>query len=263
PETPLVRLSELFNVNHFIVSQANPYIVPFMTRGLRDSKSGRSDKLGSTSITDRVAKVVLAEIKHRMGQLVEEKVSGNVTIVPEVQLQDFLKLVSNPTNESIQYWIIKGEQSTWPSLSMLKYRLMIELALDRILLQLREEASPSMATLGPDGTHQHIMTSIRNAHHRRQKSGPKRYAPNMHSPSVTRRGSSVNVGTMGRIAPMTSHAESEEQDRAERLYQQQQHQHHLKSQDYEGTMNGTEKGLGLLEPDAAPYLDSKRSKSMH
>ncbi|KAG0091135.1 hypothetical protein BGZ93_008974 [Podila epicladia] len=203
PETPLTRLSELFNVNHFIVSQANPYIVPFMSRGLKDRKSGGSDRSGySASMAERVARVVLAEIKHRLGQLnqvgilphvivqlVEEKVSGNVTIVPEVQLQDFKTLISNPTHQSIQYWILKGEQSTWPFLSMLKYRLMIELALDRILLQLRAEASASAIQAGIESAQQ---VSGRG-HHRRQKSGPKKLTPNSHSPTMTRRGSSANI----------------------------------------------------------------------
>ncbi|KAG0333157.1 hypothetical protein BG004_000956, partial [Podila humilis] len=221
PETPLTRLSELFNVNHFIVSQANPYIVPFMSRGLKDRKSGGSDRSGfSVGIMERIARVILAEIKHRLGQLnqigilphfvvqlVEEKVSGNVTIVPEVQLEDFKTIISNPTHESIQYWILKGEQSTWPFLSMLKYRLMIELALDRILLQLRAEASASAIQAGIESAHRHVTG---RGHHRRQKSGPKKLSPNSHSPSsMTRRGSSANVpggggGGSYRLSRMTS-----------------------------------------------------------
>lgn len=57
-------------MNHFIVSQANPYIVPFMSRGLKDRKSGGSDRFGySAGYMERIARVILAEIKHRMGQV--------------------------------------------------------------------------------------------------------------------------------------------------------------------------------------------------
>jgi TAG lipase/lysophosphatidylethanolamine acyltransferase len=67
PETPLTRLSELFNVNHFIVSQANPYIVPFMSRGLKNRKTG-FDRF-SAGLMERIARVILAELTHRMGQV--------------------------------------------------------------------------------------------------------------------------------------------------------------------------------------------------
>ncbi|KAG0208762.1 hypothetical protein BGX28_000383 [Mortierella sp. GBA30] len=286
PETPLTRLSELFNVNHFIVSQANPYIVPFMSRGLKDRKSGGSDRVGSGRILERVARVMLAEIKYRMGQLnqigilphffiqlVEEKVSGNVTIVPEVQLQDFMTLISNPTHQSIQYWILKGEQSTWPFLSMLKYRLMIELALDRILLQLRQEASASAILAGIEGP------GMRSTHHRRQKSGPKRLSPN--SPMVTRRGSSANIGSMGgssslRLIRMTSHTQPGEQDflnmdpsymYGQSPSQQQQKQQHSRQHrgEHPGAgMNPEDNDPGSPDPGRpVPVYDPKRSKSMH
>lgn len=74
PETPLTRLSELFNVNHFIVSQANPYIVPFMSRGLKNRKCGRSDRFGSSAgWAEKIARTILAEIKHRMGQVTVDR----------------------------------------------------------------------------------------------------------------------------------------------------------------------------------------------
>ncbi|KAK3813685.1 MAG: hypothetical protein JOS17DRAFT_453596 [Linnemannia elongata] len=302
PETPLTRLSELFNVNHFIVSQANPYIVPFMSRGLKDRKSGGSDRFGySAGYMERIARVILAEIKHRMGQLnqigilphvfvqlVEEKVSGNVTIVPEVQLQDFLTLVSNPTHESIQYWILKGEQSTWPFLSMLKYRLMIELALDRILLQLRAEASASAAAVqaGIDAQHQHLSSlGSRNAHHRRQKSGPKRLTPHSsslttsyagssshYSPNLTRRGSSANIGSLGtatggsshRLMRMTSHHQPGEQSYLDADPYRNAHDRH--NQQHQGAGRGNGGMVNGFENDPerpVPLNDPKRSKSMH
>ncbi|KAF9029065.1 hypothetical protein BGZ52_003025 [Haplosporangium bisporale] len=285
PETPLTRLSELFNVNHFIVSQANPYIVPFMSRGLKDRKSGGSDRSGySASMTERIARVILAEIKHRLGQLnqvgilphiivqlVEEKVSGNVTIVPEVQLQDFKTLISNPTHKSIQYWILKGEQSTWPFLSMLKYRLMIELALDRILLQLRAEASASAIQAGIESAQQ---VSGRG-HHRRQKSGPKKLSPNSHSPSMTRRGSSANIsGGSFRLFRMTTGHENESGGRSLSSSLPNPgvstgNQSFLGVDPYAQSQNSPEQHqaeLENLDGDVGypvPLHDPKRSKSMH
>jgi TAG lipase / lysophosphatidylethanolamine acyltransferase len=83
-ESPLTRISELFNVNHFIVSQANPYIAPFIA----------NEQFGS-NILIKCGHLLSSEFRHRINQLenmrllpkvlrcfVDEKVSGNVTIVP-------------------------------------------------------------------------------------------------------------------------------------------------------------------------------------
>ena len=45
-------------------------------------------------------------------------------------MDDFITLFSSPTYESLEYWILKGEQSTWPHLATIRNRLMIEVALD-------------------------------------------------------------------------------------------------------------------------------------
>lgn len=140
-ESHLTRLAELYNVNHFIVSQANPYIVPFLGRSVDSRRKGLAMKL---------AYLVLTEFKHQLSQLhqmhllprvlhflIEERISGDVTIVPSLSLKDFQTLFSNPTNASVGYWITKGEQSTWPMLSLIQTRCTIELALDRIYLRLK------------------------------------------------------------------------------------------------------------------------------
>lgn len=59
---PMARLSELFNVNHFIVSQVNPHVVPF----LRSLKSN-----SRFSVLHRLAMVVGSEVIHRLKQLAE------------------------------------------------------------------------------------------------------------------------------------------------------------------------------------------------
>jgi TAG lipase/lysophosphatidylethanolamine acyltransferase len=40
-------------------------------------------------------------------------------------------LLENPTKESVDYWIRKGERSVWPAVGALKVRCAIEVELDR------------------------------------------------------------------------------------------------------------------------------------
>ncbi|KAI9207153.1 acyl transferase/acyl hydrolase/lysophospholipase [Polychytrium aggregatum] len=146
-ETPETRLSELFNANHFILSQASPYIAPFLARGPQTPRERVSTLTGKISI------FIASEIRHRLSQLshlgllppvirgmFDQKFEGHVTISPQASSMDFYTLFSNPTYASMQYWITKGEQATWPFLCMIKCRTMIELALDRALIKVRAEA---------------------------------------------------------------------------------------------------------------------------
>ncbi|CAG8475880.1 16014_t:CDS:10 [Acaulospora morrowiae] len=139
-ESPLKRITELFNVNHFIVSQASTAIAPLLSR----------EQTTRASLLVKCGHFISTEVRHRMSQLeqlrllptvfrglVDEKVSGNVTIVPSITFSDFKSLLSNPTHSSLDNWILKGEQSTWPLLALIKSRCMVELALDRIYLRLK------------------------------------------------------------------------------------------------------------------------------
>ncbi|KAB8199512.1 acyl transferase/acyl hydrolase/lysophospholipase [Aspergillus parasiticus] len=142
-ESPLSRIAELFNVNHFIVSQARPYLVPFLRSdvNLLDRRP-----TGQWSITRSLMRLVATEIRHRLRQLdyvgllpqalarllIEETIPGpNLTLVPDLSLKDFTKLFQNPDKESLAHWILRGERGTWPAISALKVRCVIEIELDK------------------------------------------------------------------------------------------------------------------------------------
>jgi TAG lipase/lysophosphatidylethanolamine acyltransferase len=131
-ESPDQRLAELFNVNHFILSQAQPYIAPFLAQGPRNGKE-------SFSIVQKIMSFVSSELKFRMGQLsrmglvsssigslFEARIQGHITIAPPLSSMDFYTIFGNPTFQSLHYWIIKGQQSTWPYLTMIKNSTMVE-----------------------------------------------------------------------------------------------------------------------------------------
>ncbi|KYG47849.1 hypothetical protein M433DRAFT_141562 [Acidomyces richmondensis BFW] len=142
-DTPLSRVAELFNVNHFIVSQARPYLAPFLAPSLYHSSSARTSKVPwSASIMN----LVILELQHRLTQmdmlgwlspgvrrlLLDENVPGSSwTLVPQVSLSDFTHLLRNPTAEEIDYWILRGQRSVWPAESAIKVRCIVEIELDR------------------------------------------------------------------------------------------------------------------------------------
>ncbi|KAF1989376.1 putative patatin-like serine hydrolase [Aulographum hederae CBS 113979] len=142
-ESPLARIAELFNVNHFIVSQARPYLAPFLRSDLHHPNPRQDSRF---SISMPLLRLVALEVQHRLVQLdylgwlpsgirrflLDENIPGaSLTLVPELTPADFIKLLGNPTRESIEYWILRGERSVWPAVGALKVRCAIEVELDR------------------------------------------------------------------------------------------------------------------------------------
>ncbi|KAL8718751.1 MAG: hypothetical protein Q9225_004148 [Loekoesia sp. 1 TL-2023] len=142
-ESPLSRIAELFNVNHFVVSQARPYIAPFLRAELQHPNPRQT---GTQKLTVPLLRLVSWEIHHRLNQLdslgflptpvrrllIDESIPGaSLTLVPDLSPSDFLKLLETPTKESLDYWILHGERSVWPAVSALKVRCAIEVELDR------------------------------------------------------------------------------------------------------------------------------------
>ncbi|KAK4105800.1 hypothetical protein N658DRAFT_463475 [Parathielavia hyrcaniae] len=143
---PLQRVASLFNVNHYIVSQARPYLIPFLQSDMHGpSVLGRRNKL--TEAKAFTMHMIGFEMRHRLRQLdrlhllppsirrflVDENIPGgaSLTLVPQISLRDFVRLLETPTKETLEYWILRGERSVWPAVAALRVRCAIEMELDR------------------------------------------------------------------------------------------------------------------------------------
>eukprot|EP01125_Pyxidicula_operculata_P006169 TRINITY_DN2151_c0_g1_i2.p2 TRINITY_DN2151_c0_g1~~TRINITY_DN2151_c0_g1_i2.p2 ORF type:complete len:402 (-),score=58.45 TRINITY_DN2151_c0_g1_i2:2126-3331(-) len=144
-DLPMARLSEMFNVNHFIVSQVNPHVAPFIS-------STREDV--NNTWFRCMKDLVSSEIKHRVKQLTKlgvlpkayfavmsQNYSGHITVVPTLSFDDWMHLLANPTTEWIKECTFKSEHNTWSHLSMIKHHCAIELELDYAVQSLRRRLS--------------------------------------------------------------------------------------------------------------------------
>ncbi|KAL6718134.1 triacylglycerol lipase [Lecanora helva] len=160
-DSPLSRIAELFNVNHFVISQARPYIAPFLRSDLQHPNNPRQAR--RTSLAIPLLRLVMLEVHHRLSQLdslgllptsvrrllIDETVPGaSITLVPDLHAGDFLKLLETPTKDSLDYWISHGERSVWPAVSALKVRCAIEVELDQCY-QLVRRRKPMDAVESP------------------------------------------------------------------------------------------------------------------
>jgi len=143
--SPLSRVAELFNVNHFIVSQARPYLVPFLQSDMH-GPSPLHTRRGQTSYLGGFLRLLTMEITHRLQQLdslhllpvpirrflIDDIVpAASLTLVPELSARDFVRLLETPTRSALDYWILRGERSVWPAVGALKVRCAVESELDR------------------------------------------------------------------------------------------------------------------------------------
>lgn len=190
-ESPLNRVGELFNVNHFVVSQARPYLAPFLRSDLHHPNP-RQDWRWRLSMP--ILRFVVREVQHRLIQfdqlgllplsirrfLLDENVPGpSLTLVPELTAGDFLKLIDNPTKEAIDYWILKGERSVWPAITSLKMRCAIEVELDRgyQLVRRRRPLAPNRSGSNSiNGSRERINRGDSRSHHEQETDARGLYA---------------------------------------------------------------------------------------
>ena len=192
----------MFNVNHFIVSQVNPHVIPFLEREEErpvkiSTLSGPGPGAGPHWL-HWIADVAKDEAMHRMQVLSEmnilpniflkarsilnQKYSGDITVCPAIPYSQFPKVLHNPTSDFMMQATLAGERATWPKLSRIGNQCAIELSLDEAVQQLRARVafSPSQVNLRLNAMGQansrskpeHGQITRKTARRRKTRSGP-------------------------------------------------------------------------------------------
>ncbi|VVT47496.1 uncharacterized protein SAPINGB_P001740 [Magnusiomyces paraingens] len=163
-DIPLARLSELFNVNHFIACQVNPHVAPIMkattllksvVENMKESNSFFHEILitmtkAQNYMTDEISHFLL--VTHELGlfqnlssklrAVISQQYAGDITILPEISLGDLKDLFKNPTKEKFLEAHLRGQRALWPKMSLIRNRCAIELALDKSIHELRKRMLP-------------------------------------------------------------------------------------------------------------------------
>jgi TAG lipase / steryl ester hydrolase / phospholipase A2 / LPA acyltransferase len=151
-DLPMLRLARLHNVNHYIVSQTNPHIVPFMSdklprRGVvplaREmlSSGGR----GALALArEHLDPYGAGRVLGKLDRVVRQKYSGDINLFPRHSPAQLLGMFSNPTPEQIQSFIRDGERATWPKIERIRNQTHISRTIEDCLFQLktRQQAAP-------------------------------------------------------------------------------------------------------------------------
>ncbi|KAL9129601.1 MAG: hypothetical protein Q9217_001989 [Psora testacea] len=199
-DIPMTRLAEMFNVNHFIVSQVNPHVVPFIMKeeGLIAKGGPELPSIPTApSWLDSLSHLAKGEALHRLHTLAElgvfpnlltktvsvlsQKYSGDITILPEISYADFPRMLSNPTPEFMHAAMLSGERATWPKISIIKNHCAIELALDDAVQKLRTRVVFSPSEVESRKNAQVQRNSVTGSHKVLRKRTSKRRPLSQHS----------------------------------------------------------------------------------
>ena len=209
-DLPMTRLSEMFNVNHFIVSQVNPHVVPFL---LKDDGPNDHTEHESTGWLQTMTHLAKEEILHRMmvlselgvfpnsltklASIMNQKYSGDITIYPEIQYSNVPRMLKNPTTEFMLQACMSGERATWPKLGRIRNHVAIELALDSAVQKMRARVALNHNHVDVRSRTRHSLNSFdsnsgqgRTNHNRRNS-----YSHEFEQTKRTRRNSSLWLGT--------------------------------------------------------------------
>lgn len=146
-DLPMLRLSRLHNVNHYIVSQTNPHVVPFMVndhakqRGLLSL--GRKLAISASRVTVKVARAQLKESRVRrvadqLNAVMAQRYSGDINILPDHTPRQLLRMFSNLDTRELARYIREGERATWPKIERIRNQTLISRAFEDCTFTLKE-----------------------------------------------------------------------------------------------------------------------------
>ena len=145
-DLPAKRLARLYGVNHYIVSQTNPLVIPFI-----DHRERKSDPLsalkhatvssaktwfnaGVTMLNKPLSIVPEAKrLTSTMLAVINQSYVGDITIMPLTKWHNPLKALSWRTEEEIIELMDEGERATWPHIERVRIQTRISRTLDPIL----------------------------------------------------------------------------------------------------------------------------------
>lgn len=147
-DIPKEKVNRLHNVNHYIVSQTNPHVVPFLNEGME--KTGLLPFLQEIVVkapivqTEYLLDLVrrhfdlpgLGSVIKKAHAIMRQSYSGDITIYPVKQ--DLSKIFSNASAEDARRLIEAGRRATWPKIARISNTTQISRTFDECLQRLAE-----------------------------------------------------------------------------------------------------------------------------
>lgn len=128
-DLPKLRLARLHGVNHFIVSQTNPHVMPFGRLRDRSGVAGVAldaarRQTGTAAAIARRATPEATGPLHRLTDrayaLATQDYHGDIELHPRFRPELLGQIVRNPSPAELRSFILEGERATWPELARIR-----------------------------------------------------------------------------------------------------------------------------------------------
>ena len=146
-DVPKTHIARMHNVNHFIVSQTNPHVLPFLSDRHPDSSLlflleliKSTARVNVEHILDRLRQhtdsPALSLMLDKAHAVATQTYSGDITIVPSRQTGNILQTFADPTPKQVANFVADGERATWPLIERIRNTTRISRVFERCLRRL-------------------------------------------------------------------------------------------------------------------------------
>jgi TAG lipase/steryl ester hydrolase/phospholipase A2/LPA acyltransferase len=149
-DIPKEKVNRLHNINHYIVSQTNPHVVPFLNEEIEETGL-------LPFIQDVIVKAPMVQIEHflelvqqhfelpgigtmlkKAHAMARQNYSGDITIYPEKHLMNVHKMFSNFGPDEVSAVVMEGRKAVWPKIERIRNTTQISRTFDDCLKQMSE-----------------------------------------------------------------------------------------------------------------------------
>jgi NTE family protein len=153
-DLPKTRMARLHNVNHFIVSQTNPHVLPFVAHHGRTGlvpivgglvgAAARTQGAYAADLFRRATQRTpgaLQLVANQAHNALTQDYRGHIDIHPRFHWSLYKKVVRNPTRADLARFILEGERSVWPLMARIRNDTRIGRAFEACVATLEKNAA--------------------------------------------------------------------------------------------------------------------------
>ncbi|WP_113954731.1 DUF3336 domain-containing protein [Arenicella xantha] len=150
-DLPMKRLSRLYGVNHFIVSQTNPLALPFLSaeksdKGILSTVSETALKtmkdwgLAASHLVQRPLKAdsYLSKLINGYISVVSQTYTGDINLLPSKRFLSPTQVMAARSSEEVIELMNEGQRATWPNMERIRIQTHISRTLNRLIEGLDE-----------------------------------------------------------------------------------------------------------------------------
>jgi len=151
-DMPAKRLARLYGVNHYIVSQTNPHVIPFVTDAKRRTDPFSLVRNASVSTARAWVNAGAASLERPLSlspslnrftnialSVLNQDYIGDINILPPNRFFNPFKVLAYLSAKEILELVDQGQRATWPRIEMIRIQTRISRCLAQILRDYDDE----------------------------------------------------------------------------------------------------------------------------